>query len=294
MNINGIRFKQNQLLYQLFDKNRNEKVLIESLLKGTNKAANCGKDSYIKSSTISAGTYSSLEKNKYISKNILTDINSSIYMIQYGDVIECNGNRFTVNQIPKIDGTNLKEVKAKDDLIDFGSNNYFKYISADGKEHLLYTSQKGGIGSITSEDLRGAPHDEILQRYAYFWRYMMSNDTESIYLNFTNEQVKTYLDEAGIKPGFFTVKMGDREATHFYTASKTSVVTHSKQRYDEHYASMTSSPHLFSSYVPGDVFKINGKEYVLSESHTLDIPYGEDIYNIEYPSNYYYGRRISE
>ena len=38
--------------------------------------------------------------------------------------------------------------------------------------------------------------------------------------------------------------------------------------------------------------KIGNKEYVLSESHTLDIPYGEDIYNIEYPSNYKFGKKL--
>lgn len=77
--------------------------------------------------------------------------------------------------------------------------------------------------------------------------------------------------------------MGDKEATQFYTTSKTSVGTHFKQRYDDRYAAMTTGPYFFLDYEPGNVFKINGKEYVLSESHTFDIPNGEDIYNIEYP-----------
>ena len=34
------------------------------------------------------------------------------------------------------------------------------------------------------------------------------------------------------------------------------------------------------------------KEYILSENHTLDIPYGEDIYNLEYPSNYKFGKKV--
>lgn len=37
---------------------------------------------------------------------------------------------------------------------------------------------------------------------------------------------------------------------------------------------------------------INSKEYVLSELNILDIPYGEHIYNIEYPENNRYGRKI--
>lgn len=36
----------------------------------------------------------------------------------------------------------------------------------------------------------------------------------------------------------------------------------------------------------------NGKEYVLSENHTLDIPYGEDLWCLESTSNYRYGEKI--
>lgn len=32
------------------------------------------------------------------------------------------------------------------------------------------------------------------------------------------------------------------------------------------------------------MFKIGGKDYILNESHMLDIPYGEDIFDIQYPS----------
>jgi hypothetical protein len=39
------------------------------------------------------------------------------------------------------------------------------------------------------------------------------------------------------------------------------------------------------------VFKIKGKEYVLSEKHTLNIPYGEDIYDLD-SENYRLGEKI--
>ena len=38
--------------------------------------------------------------------------------------------------------------------------------------------------------------------------------------------------------------------------------------------------------------KIGDQEYILSENHTLDIPFGEDIYNLEYPSNYKFGKKV--
>lgn len=55
---------------------------------------------------------------------------------------------------------------------------------------------------------------------------------------------------------------------------------------------MTSGGILLDEYEAGDIFKIGDKEYILSENHTLDIPYGEDIYNLEYPSNYKFGKKV--
>lgn len=70
------------------------------------------------------------------------------------------------------------------------------------------------------------------------------------------------------------------------------VLIYSKERYDEHYESLTENGRLLCRYEPGRVFKIMGKEYVLSENHTLDIPYGEDIYALEDPENYRFGEKI--
>ncbi len=293
MNINGTRFRQNQLFKQLIQKSNSNKSLLEAQLRKDNMTADNKRDSFIRSSVVSSETYTPSIKRNYISQDILIDMNSGKYMIQNGNVVECNGNRFTVDQIPQIDGTNLKEIRAKNNVMDFGSNNYFKYISADGKEHLLYSSKKNGIGSILSEDFRGVPYDKTLQRYASFWKYMMSKDPVYMNLDFTNQEIKAYLNEAGIKQGFFTMKMGGMEATQFYSASKNDAIVQSKERYDEQYEALTSTFHLLSNYAPGDVFKVSGKEYILSESHTLDIPYGEDIFDIEYPKNYWYGRRIN-
>lgn len=81
----------------------------------------------------------------------------------------------------------------------------------------------------------GAEHDAVAQRYAHFWRYMMNDDIDE------------FMKHAGIENGFFTVRMGNREATQYYTKS---------------------------------------------ENHTLDIPYGEDLWCLEYPSNYRFWEKI--
>ena len=106
------------------------------------------------------------------------------------------------------------------------------------------------------------------------------------------QEIRGYMENAGIKNGFFTVKMGDREATQFYSATKTTSPIQSKERYDARYKNLTSGGILLDEYEAGDIFKIGDKEYILSENHTLDIPYGEDIYNLEYPSNYKFGKKV--
>ena len=198
---------------------------------------------------------------------------------------------FTAEQIPKISGACLNEIKAEDNIIDFGKNKYFKYVSGDGQEHCLYTDNKG-IGSIVSEIMRGEPYDPVLERYASFWNYMMTKDPVYVLLSYSDEEIRGYMENAGIKNGFFTVKMGDREATQFYSATKTTSPIQSKERYDARYKNLTSGGILLDEYEAGDIFKIGDKEYILSENHTLDIPYGEDIYNLEYPSNYKFGKKV--
>lgn len=55
----------------------------------------------------------------------------------------------------------------------------------------------------------------------------------------------------------------------------------SKNRYDERYRKMTEAgSSFFNNYEPGDIWKVGGKEYILSDDRTLNIPYGEDIYDL--------------
>lgn len=252
------------------------------------------RDLFVKSTSYDAGIYTSTagQRKKIISSSILTAMNNDISKLKkHDDIFEWEGVFFTAEQIPTITGKYLHQIKAKDNTIDFGKNKYFKYISDDGQEHLLYTDNKG-IGSIVSEIMRGEPHDPVLERYAGFWNYMMAKDPVYLQLTYSDKEIRNYMEAAGIKTGFFTVKMGDREATQFYSAAKNTNPIQAKWRYDSRYYGITTGGILLDNYEVGDIFKIGDKGYVLSENHTLDIPYGEDIYNMEYPSNYKFGKKV--
>ncbi len=257
-----------------------------------------GRDAYVKSADVTVTyeiyTAGNQKKRNYISQELMDYINNSSKMLKEGDVYNCNGVKFLASQIPPVRGELLHEIKAEENVMDFGSNQYFKYISSDGKEHYLY-SRDTMISNVLTERLRGESYDKVANRYGEFWRRMASShDTVFIGETFSDEEINQYMKEAGIEHGFFTVKMGSYENTRYYSSTKTTNVIQSKERYDIKYKSMISGTH-FLSYEPGTVFKYGGKEYVLSESHTLDIPYGEDIYDNDpaYPKNYRYGVKIS-
>lgn len=233
-----------------------------------------------------------LEKSTYITDTLLLLINHRMSKVKkHGDVYEYEGYRFTADQIPEIDTSTLSEVKACNNTIDFGQDHYFKYVSPDGREHILFTNDKR-VGTPYSEYMRGTEYDAAAQNYSRFWRYMMSKDPVYYGLIWSNDEVQELMGEAGIEHGFFTVKMGERESIQYYSASKTGGIIHSKERYDSKYKALTSTGYELMNYEPGSVFKLNGKEYVLSGNHTLDIPYGEDLWCLENPSNYVYGEKI--
>lgn len=69
-------------------------------------------------------------KGKVISDTILSIMNNDISAVKQSDnVFECGGIRFTADQIPKIDKSSLSEIKAENNIMNFGKNKYFKYFS---------------------------------------------------------------------------------------------------------------------------------------------------------------------
>lgn len=273
-----------------------QQQLTVNTLLGQRMAVNGSVDMFIRSNSMfnDTGVYSPFSKSEdtYISDLLLLLINNDSSKVRkHGEIYEAAGVRFTKDQIPKIDTNELSEIKACNNIIDFGQNHYFKYVSSDEKEHALFTNDKGA-GVPYSEHMRGAEHDAAAQRYAHFWRYMMNDDPVYVGLTYSNDDIDEFMKHAGIEYGFFTVKMGNREATQYYTKSENTSAIQSKARYDSKYEHITSTGYQLMNYEPGSAFKLNGKEYVLSENHTLDIPYGEDLWCLEYPTDYKFGEKM--
>ena len=104
--------------------------LTNILLNKQNVGQSGKKDLFVRSTTYDAGTYtiSAGQRRKMIPGSVLAAMNNDISKVRkQGDIYECGGTFFTAEQIPKISGACLNEIKAEDNIIDFGKNKYFPY-----------------------------------------------------------------------------------------------------------------------------------------------------------------------
>ncbi|MBD5545324.1 MAG: hypothetical protein HDR01_14085, partial [Lachnospiraceae bacterium] len=131
-----------------------------------------------------------------------------------------------------------------------------------------------------SDNCRGIV-DETGYRVGKFWS-MLSQDGTYMGLYYSHEEERQLLNDAGITEGFFTIQLGSRKQEYYYS-NGVAGVSIAKWHYDDTYDMYMRGGGMLSAYEAGSVFKIGGKEYVLSEDKKLDIPYGADIYDIEYP-----------
>ena len=228
----------------------------------------------------------------YVPKRIRDELNCLYYGHGYytqGDYYIYDNVAFKKEAIPAVDIKSLQEVKAQDNYLNFGSHEYFKYRAKDGKEYPLQVGSMigNGIGKIYTEYMRGndSAYEKQCQDYLKFWNGVMVDTGPDIPgLFFNRSEAKAFMEEAGINPGFFTVKMSDDVKTFYYSLNTTSRMVETQKSYDIRYKSLTnSSSKLLTDFEPGSIFKIGNKEYVLSEDFTLDIEYGEDIFALILP-----------
>ena len=205
------------------------------------------------------------------------------------------GRRVESDSIPQISADQCESIKAENNVIDIKTNSYYKCTYPSGKVALM-ASIKGGLCTpftkafANLEDkLKNAKSiSEVDPNHPWsasqFWNMMSSPSSIYIDMDYSKEEVTHYLDSAGIKNGFFTVKIGDQSYESYRT--KSSLLTVPKYQYDDAYEHLTKFSKV--DYVSGSVFEIDGKEYTLSENGTLDVPYGVDIFDIKYPDRSFY------
>jgi len=246
-------------------------------------------DSYVRGIDNTSFIYSTNMGLKHcrVTSSVLDRINFNYIdiMKQKGDKrfsFIIDGEEYLKSELPMVSANRCEEIKAVNSIIDFSNGRYYKYTEKDGRTH-TFTCTNNHVEQPYSDLVSGRQSDASYQ-VAKFWN-MLSRDGTYMSLYYSKEKQKQFLNDAGITKGFFTVKAGDHQQEYFYSQGNAGVAVR-KSEYDATYDMLVKrGTALFNKYEVGSVFKIGGKEYALNEQRKLDIPYGEDIFDIEFPDN---------
>ena len=188
-------------------------------------------------------------------------------------------------KVNDVGGTN--QVKAKDNKIVFND----PIMDACSQYGTLISINEDGVpqweinpGDVSKFD---RAVEEGLRKFGgrdnyNFWMRLTQNPT-FMGLTYSAEDTRNRLHSASIQKGFFQVTVGEHTATQFLSEGKNAAAVYSKAYYDDQYYNYVKSGGICRDYEPGDVFKIDGEEYTVSADRKLDVPYGADIWNIEWP-----------
>lgn len=142
----------------------------------------------------------------------------------------------------------------------------------------LFVTEQGIEVWGTKEPVDDADiYGDISKEELNFW-LRLTGDPTFLAMDYSDDEVRCRLADAGVKTGFFAVSVGNKSAIQFLSQSKTTGAVHSKEQYDRKYELAKIDP-MYEEFEVGYKFLIGGKEYTLDENKRLDIPYGEDIFD---------------
>ena len=191
-----------------------------------------------------------------------------------------DGVKYSKEDFPGISLDKCEKAVAENNALVFQPGKYYQFTDEAGKTHIL-TCTYGRLYQPLSDTKRGIIDDKSYE-IGHFWNTLSKNGT-FIGLNYSNETVRSLLNDAGITEGLFSVQVGDNRQEYFYSNGNAGTAV-PKERYDNTYHFfMEYTETAFRDYEPSDVFLVGGKEYVLSEDKKLDLPYGADIYDMKWP-----------
>lgn len=197
-----------------------------------------------------------------------------------------DGIEIKKSELPDIPEDRGLEIKAENNNIVFEMGKYYKFCDEKGKTHIINCSNNH-LTTLNTDTARKVIDAEGLG-VGKFWS-MMAKDGTYTSLYWSEEWQKKQLNDAGITEGFFSVQLGDYRQEYFYSNGRAGIAV-SKKQYDSSYHLLTGGIGCLDEYEIGSVFKIGETEYVLSADKKLDIPYGADIFTIQYPKIYTIGK----
>lgn len=282
-----------------------EMVQTNRLMQQLSLTPNVTKDSFStqsaifsKTSVLNLGMYSN--KGTIPSQDAMKDffdavnfqITSTYVLSNDQSTVFYNGQSFSVSDLNNIH-LPTKEMSVDDNHVVFDKSSYYQFTGKDGQVHYVSSTDHGSLGTVIYPG-NDEKWDAESADFASFWQAMARKNPTGVSLEYSPNEVRERLADAGVKPGFFSITIGANTANQFLSQGKYAVAIYSKEQYDDYYYNTIMSGNLSKDYEPGSVFKFAGQEYVVNENRKLDIPYGVDIWDLESPSNYKFGKKIEE
>lgn len=239
-----------------------------------------GMDSYIPSKDSMYVSYGNKPERIGKYSNAVLDIINFKHDITSDETgITVNGVKYSQKEIPFVDCDRCLEIKAENNELVFEDGKYYKYKDHNGDYRALACAFDH-VAQPFSEQLAEKQYRQS-DEMGSFWSIL---GREGFYgrAYYSHDEQRKILNDAGITVGFFSVQVGSRKQELFYSNGDSSVAI-PKWQYDSKYNMLMNQWSTLKNYETGSVFKIDGKEYVLSSDKKLDIPYGADIFDMEYP-----------
>ena len=173
---------------------------------------------------------------------------------------------------------NPKQMSVKDNEVRFDSYSYYQFKGKDGRNHRVL-SMGSSLRADTFADFDNYTYDKEAVEYADFWDRLSRDSTWGLEQKYSQKEIRSKLEEAGIQNGFFTVTVGNNSQSYFLSQNKDVITLFTKEDYDKRYDALVSGKTFqLDKFQPGQTVTVGGKEYVLNENKGIDIEYGAEVY----------------
>lgn len=176
--------------------------------------------------------------------------------------------------LPPVSPERAIPLEAEDNYITFKNGNYYRTVGSDGKTRVLACS--GYRPSECLTDIRAGRIDSETADISSFWRTMTEGGP---YSKLSWSKQVSYLEAAGVEPGFFTVDTDYGEWEYYFNPDSQCPI----MRRDEYDITWNAFHCESWHYEPSDILRSkDGREFIVNTDGKIDVEYGDELIGL-YP-----------
>ena len=142
-----------------------------------------------------------------------------------------------MDDVEKINDSLIQEIKSKNNTITIEKGKFYGVRGADGRKWAMRINKNGDFRLMHSESLYAWNHGEKCKEAYECWGFIRALSVTSLTVAFEMEyktpvEVDRIFQKYGIRHGFFTIRVGERSNTFFYSREGK---IYAKQDYDNCY-----------------------------------------------------------